>query len=156
MKEKLKELVDQNLSTYQIADIIGYSQSYVSKLLKKYELKSTYFRPYKCKRCGETDPSLFYLKRKGLCRKCKDEQSLSYKREKRQKIISYLDGKCKICSFDRYPCSLDVHHLDSSKKDPNFKCINHWSWEKVKRELKGCILVCSNCHRGIHNGYIKI
>ncbi len=156
MKEKLEKLVNQGLKISQVADELNFSKSYVSRLLKKYGLKSIYVRPHKCENCGETNPLLFYPNKKGLCRKCKDAQSLSYKRNKRQKIISFLGGKCEICNFDKYPVSLDIHHLDPSKKDPNFKCINHWEWKRVKKELEGCILVCSNCHRAIHCGYIKI
>lgn len=27
-----------------------------------------------------------------------------------------------------------------------------WSWERAKREIDKCLLVCSNCHREIHHG----
>ena len=155
MKEKLEELVNQNITTYQIAELIGYSQSHTCRLLQKYGLKNIYEKPRKCEECGETDPSLFEKKRKKLCCKCKNKQRLLYRQNKRKQIVSYLGGECRCCSFDKYPCSLDVHHLDATKKDPDFKCVNHWSWERVKKELKGCILVCSNCHRAIHNNYIK-
>ena len=30
------------------------------------------------------------------------------------------------------------------------------SLEKQLKEAKKCILVCANCHRGIHAGYIEI
>ena len=29
-------------------------------------------------------------------------------------------------------------------------------WEDVLNELKKCICVCANCHRGIHAGYYQI
>ena len=31
-----------------------------------------------------------------------------------------------------------------------------WSWERAKKELDKCILVCSNCHREIHFKIIDI
>lgn len=31
-----------------------------------------------------------------------------------------------------------------------------FSWDRVKIELDKCILVCSNCHREIHDGMVKL
>lgn len=41
------------------------------------------------------------------------------------------------------------HHLGSKKEKPAY-IIARWSWEKSKKELDKCILVCSNCHGEIH------
>jgi predicted HNH restriction endonuclease len=52
---------------------------------------------------------------------------------------------------------LDFHHVDSTKKEFGIGNSGYTrSWEKVKKELDKCILVCANCHREIHEGLIKI
>jgi len=58
-----------------------------------------------------------------------------------------------VCGYGRYQGALEFHHLDTSKKDFGLstKGLTR-SWEKTKRELEKCILVCSNCHKEIHAG----
>jgi hypothetical protein len=64
--------------------------------------------------------------------------------------------KCCCCGFDN-PICLDFHHLDSSKKDFN---IAHLVTRKNKsdlvKEINKCVVVCSNCHRLVHDGQIKV
>lgn len=64
-----------------------------------------------------------------------------------------LGGKCYFCGYKRCIMALEFHHIDESKKKFG---ISHKgftrSWEKLKREVQKCILVCANCHREIHAG----
>jgi hypothetical protein len=65
--------------------------------------------------------------------------------------------KCEICGENSTVC-LDFHHRDRKTKDlsvANFRQ-RGWSAERIKTELDKCIVVCSNCHRKIHAGIIKI
>jgi len=52
--------------------------------------------------------------------------------------------------YDKCLGSLDFHHKIA--KDPNWKKMKNWSFERVKKELDKCILVCKNCHGEIHYG----
>lgn len=61
-----------------------------------------------------------------------------------------------ICGFDRYPCSLDLYHQDREMKDPNYRSMRGWAWEKILVELKKCILLCKNCHAAVHAGHLKV
>ena len=71
--------------------------------------------------------------------------------QKRKKIhaITYFGGKCCICSYDKCIDALEFHHLKDKKEKPSY-IVMRWSWERAKKELEKCILVCSNCHREIH------
>jgi hypothetical protein len=81
------------------------------------------------------------------------------KRRKKLKslAVELKGGKCQICGYCKYVGALDFHHLDENKKDFDLSTRGLTrSWEKIKEEIDKCILVCSNCHREIHGGLIKL
>lgn len=48
-------------------------------------------------------------------------------------------------------------YLDSTQKDFEISSKGYTrAWSKVKEELDKCILVCADCHRGIHTGILDI
>lgn len=71
--------------------------------------------------------------------------------EKRKRALDLLGGKCLKCSYNKYEGSLDFHHLEPTKKDPNFAGLRSWSWDKIVKEIKNCIILCANCHREEHS-----
>lgn len=81
--------------------------------------------------------------------------------KKRKELIKFLQEykntlSCTYCT-ESCSCCIDFHHLNESKKFDNIgSMMNCGSLEKLKKELKKCIPVCSNCHRKIHAGIIKI
>lgn len=110
----------------------------------------------KCLTCGTTKRGDFYTKRKSACRRCHNDSVIDYGRKRRQQIVKHLGGKCTQCGYRKYQSALETHHLDPSKKDRNFGSSRNWGWERVKKELVGCALLCSNCHAGIHSGELVI
>ena len=71
--------------------------------------------------------------------------------------IDYKGGKCVLCGYSRDPKALDFHHLDGSKKEFGLSDRGMTrSWEKIKSEVDKCVLVCSNCHREIHSGFVRL
>lgn len=78
-------------------------------------------------------------------RKCQTKM----RKERKQKLVDLLGGKCKYCGYDKYIGSLQFHHL----RDKDFS-ISYWllgKWERVLKEIKKCELVCANCHGEIHH-----
>lgn len=71
-------------------------------------------------------------------------------------LISVLGGKCCICGFNNYPEALEFHHVHPEEKEFGLTASNAITraLDKQLIELRKCILVCANCHRGIHAGYI--
>lgn len=112
-------------------------------------------KPYKCK-CGENDPKKFYGNRRSSCGKCHNKLVKESAKKKRKKAIDYLGGCCKICGYNKYYGSIDIHHLDPNKKDENFRNLSGWSWERIEKEIKGCIPLCRNCHGEVHAGIVKL
>ena len=160
-KNLLIEQLNLNKSSYQIAKDFNKSPTTIRYWIKKYGLTKVK-KDYKaCPSCGEeksiTD---FYNRRDGkgtssYCKTCTNNQTLLRQRNLKQQCIEYKGGSCISCGYDKYQGALEFHHLDSSQKDFNLSNVKHYSFtNKIKEELDKCILLCSNCHREIHGGYL--
>src|SRR3989344_9284062 len=85
-------------------------------------------------------------------------KAVAKRRRKIKKLsIQYKGGKCQICGYTKYQGALDIHHKNPSTKvfgigDKGYTR----SWEKVKRELDKCVLVCANCHRELEAGITQL
>lgn len=83
--------------------------------------------------------------------------AVSRRRKKlREQAVEYKGGKCIYCGYNRCQAALDFHHLDARSKEFGLSRDGITrSWEKTKKELDKCILVCSNCHREVHAGILQ-
>lgn len=65
--------------------------------------------------------------------------------------------KCMCCD-EKETCCLDFHHLDPNKKDFNIgsKSVTGITLETLKKEINKCVVLCSNCHRKVHAGKLKL
>ena len=81
-------------------------------------------------------------------------KAVSERRQKLRKMArEYKGDQCQLCGYKRYAGALDFHHLDPKKKDFGISVRGLTrSWEKIKKEIDKCVLVCANCHREIHAG----
>ena len=71
------------------------------------------------------------------------------------KIKETRGGKCIRCGYDRCIKALEFHHIDPSKKD--FTISNdHFRLQEAVEETKKCILICSNCHKELHDNMWSI
>jgi 5-methylcytosine-specific restriction endonuclease McrA len=69
-----------------------------------------------------------------------------------QKAIEYKGGKCIYCGYSKCSRALSFHHVNPSEKSFGISARGITrSWEKTRRELDKCVLVCSNCHAEIHD-----
>ena len=77
-------------------------------------------------------------------------QAVTIKRRAiKQALVNLKGGKCSICGYNKSLRALQFHHLNPKEKDfaltKNVK-----DFDKLKKEVEKCILVCSNCHAEIH------
>lgn len=154
-KKKLLYYINNNESIRSISSKENISPSTVRYYLSKFNLKTkNIIKNPKCKFCGETNHDLFMKNgkytSKSLCKKCHSKNTVLRFRKNKERMVAYKGGKCSICGYNKCLGALDFHHLDPKKKDINWIKIKTWSFEKAKKELDKCILVCSNCHREIH------
>ncbi len=143
---KLKKLIDENLSQREIAKNFDCSQSTVKYYLKKYNLNTN------IKATKDTYVS------KAESKKAKQKRNIVsvHNRRLSQKIkaIDYKGGKCQICNYKKSNRALSFHHINPDEKDIKLTSTNiaGRKWEVIKNELDKCILLCANCHMEVHEG----
>jgi hypothetical protein len=75
------------------------------------------------------------------------------RRETKRRAIASFGGVCAACGSANVPAALDFHHPDPSKKEFAISVDGIYrSWEKVRKELEICVMLCANCHAEIHAG----
>lgn len=81
-----------------------------------------------------------------------------WRRKTKERMVAAMGGKCVICEYDRCNDGFDFHHLDPSVKEVAFggARANPKSWERLVKELKGCVLLCCRCHREVHAGIVEV
>ena len=79
-------------------------------------------------------------------------------KKRKKDLIKVFHSKCCICGFDKFPQALEFHHVNPKEKSFGITDSNSITkaLDKQLEEMKKCILVCANCHRGIHQGYYQV
>ena len=113
-----------------------------------------------CAKCGEKFSPKKQAKTRRYCYKCQPEEKTitgaSTRKLIKQWALDYKGNKCKYCGYDRCIEALEFHHINPDEKDFSISDRNiKLDWEEIKKELDKCVLVCSNCHREIHAGYLE-
>lgn len=80
----------------------------------------------------------------------------SFVKRRKSDLIKLFGGKCCICGFDLFQEALEFHHVNPEEKEFSVASSNMKNLEAQLQELKKCVLVCANCHRGIHSSYYTI
>lgn len=82
---------------------------------------------------------------------------INFVKRRKANLIKVFHSKCCICGFDSFQEALEFHHIDPSQKEFGITDSGAVTkaLEKQLQEMRKCILVCANCHRGIHSGHLK-
>lgn len=66
------------------------------------------------------------------------------------KLKQVKGGRCIRCGYNTCLKALEFHHIDPKQKD--FTISNdHFKLQDAVEESKKCILICSNCHKELHD-----
>ena len=85
------------------------------------------------------------------CKKCMNESQVARIRDRKAEAVKLMGDKCSLCGYDRNYSALTFHHIDPNTKEFNWDKLQYKSWKEIINELSKCALVCTNCHREIHN-----
>jgi len=168
-KEVLEDYLKKGLSTNDIVKLANKSQTTILYWIKKHGLKTNFinfkdqgikeYGEYRfCPRCKKDQKTSEFYNRRGkknssvYCKSCTSDQTLERMRDLKSKMIDYKGGCCTQCGYNKYFGALEFHHIDPKQKDFNPSQLKRYKFDDmVKKELDKCILVCSNCHREIHD-----
>ena len=91
-------------------------------------------------------------------KKSNSEAVIRHIRKRKRDLIKVFHSKCCICGFDSFPQALQFHNVNPQEKSFGITDSNSVTkaLEKQLEEMRKCVLVCANCHRGIHQGYIQL
>jgi excisionase family DNA binding protein len=168
-KNTLAGLVDAGLTTREIAERLGFSQSTVRHWLRRHGLRTHRARREEthgvrgvddsrrtmvCRRHGSTD---FWLDNGGIyrCLRCRSE-AVARRRRLKEILVSEAGGRCTICGYDRYVGALQFHHRDSAEKrfGVGERGLTRWL-AAVRAEVAKCVLLCANCHAEVEGGIVN-
>lgn len=136
--EKIQKLYDEIGNYKKVAEELNLSKSFVRKHIKIKKIKK--------------DP----LERK----KDVSNNVMNWRKRVKIKLVEYKGGKCLNCEYNKSIRSLTFHHLNPEEKDFGISG-KSYSFERMKKEVDKCILLCANCHNEVHdeieqNGFSEI
>jgi hypothetical protein len=169
-RDNLAALVDAGLTTRQIADRLGFSQSTVRHWLRRHGLQPHRARhpdssgtrgsdpDRKIMTCARHGEALFWLEARGIyrCLRCRSEAVARRRRKLKKILVADAGGCCSLCGYDRYIGALQFHHRDGAAK--GFGLADRGltrSLDAVRSEAQKCILLCANCHSEVEGGIVK-
>jgi excisionase family DNA binding protein len=169
-RESLAALVEQELSTREMAERLALSQSTVRHWLRKHGLRTVRARVNShgvrgvdpdrrvltCPRHGTTE---FWLEPRGIyrCLRCRSEAVSRRRRRLKEILVADAGGCCSICRYDRYVGALQFHHRNGEMKQ--FAIAHRGltrSLAAVRAEARKCVLLCANCHSEVEAGIVKV
>jgi hypothetical protein len=110
-------------------------------------------RKLKCRHCHKP----YVFARKGgrhyctqeLCHVCVGRKQ--YLKRKRM-AVEYKGGACQECGYHKCLNSLVFHHRNPKNKEHGIQHLlsRRVCWERMRRELDKCDLLCANCHGETH------
>lgn len=84
-------------------------------------------------------------------RKLISEKLRISRKTKLQKLVDLHGNFCKKCNVSFPLCVYDFHHLNPLEKEFSIGENMHRSFEALVKEAQKCVLLCSNCHRMVHD-----
>jgi hypothetical protein len=170
-RDTLATLVEEGLSTREIAGRIGFSQSTVRHWLRKHGLRTVRARRKNSRgvrgvhadriemECGTHGLTEFWLEARGIyrCLRCRSEAVARRRRRLKEILVADAGGACSVCGYDRHIGALQFHHREGSAK--KFGLSDRGltrSLAAVRAEAAKCVLLCANCHSEVEAGIVKL
>lgn len=179
MKDKILELVEKGFTYKKIQEVLNCSYTTIAYHCKKNGIKSKNSCKkieddliekikslYKIEKSSRKVAKILGVSKITVIKYCdevfrsekltNDELKLNasksvieWRKRKKIELVEYKGGSCIKCGYNKCISALEFHHIDPNGKDFSIGG-KSWSFERLKKEVDKCILVCSNCHREIH------
>jgi hypothetical protein len=91
------------------------------------------------------------------CRRCRQEAVARRRRKVKEILVAEAGGCCRLCGYHRCGAALQFHHLDPSAKEFGVAARGAArSIDRVRAEVRKCVLLCSNCHAEVEAGFSSL
>jgi hypothetical protein len=88
------------------------------------------------------------------CKRCRSEGIAEHRRRLKRLMVHEAGGCCRICGYSGSLAALEFHHLDPLEKRVGISANGlTLSLQALRAEVAKCVLLCSNCHAEVENGY---
>ena len=87
------------------------------------------------------------------CPACRTKKQ---RNQNKQNILLELNLSCFVCGYNKSIYGIDFHHLDPNEKENEICSMWHMSKEKILKEIKKCVILCTCCHRELHAGVFEL
>jgi hypothetical protein len=166
-RDLLAELVEQGLTTRQIAAEVDRSQATVRHWLRRYGLETHRAARLRTPDTGAGEPLLHcanhgfvphvrgsdgYLR----CRSCRSAGVIRRRARVRAILIEEAGGRCAACGYSAHHAALQFHHLDPTSKAFTLRDGDTRSLERMREEARKCVLLCANCHAQVEAGAVDL
>ena len=86
------------------------------------------------------------------------ETVVNFIKRRKANLRSVFHSKCCLCGFNEVQEALEFHHVNPEEKEFSIGGSNNQTkaLKPQLEEIKKCILVCSNCHKGIHQNIYQV
>lgn len=78
------------------------------------------------------------------------------RKKHKQILVDMLGGCCELCGYKKCLSALEFHHLNPNEKEFTLSDCKVFRIEFLKKEASKCKLLCSNCHREVHENNIDL
>jgi transposase-like protein len=163
----LAKLVDEGLTTRQIAVRIGRSQATLRHWLREYGLRTLRARPpqvddvlevqRRCPTHGITTYVRYGPNDHLRCLLCRRARVTARRRRIKEILVAEAGGSCQLCGYHRAPQALHFHHVDPEQKSFSLALRGvARSIERCRAEARKCVLLCANCHAEVEAGLARL
>jgi len=82
------------------------------------------------------------------------EKVKRWRKNTKDRMVAAMGGCCQICGYNKSTSALEFHHVNPDEKENAFGEFraNNKRWLLLIEELRKCVMLCSNCHKEIHDG----
>lgn len=171
--ERLRALIQSELTIREIATELGLSESTVNYWLRRHGLRTSRSHGRKalalaalatgrrrfvatCRRHGETD-FLAFEGGRSRCARCSSEAVHRRRQNVKRTLVEEAGGCCALCGYARYQGALQFHHLDPALKEFGLsgRGVTR-ALDAARAEAGKCVLLCANCHAEVEAGTASV
>lgn len=126
-----------------------YKEKPLSEYHQRKDVKTNGGYRYICKDCAcERSKENYNNNKEKRIKRCAELTKLRIK-QRREYVFLYLLTHCCVNCGENNPLVLEFDHINREEKNLNISraVYNNWSWDRLKKEIEKCQVLCANCHR---------